>query len=574
MVELIDFSAALIDAQAIKDAGYAGVIGYFSASRPGANFGAKPLPRDYCDRLRALGLEIVTNYQYGKDDTADWKGGYDAGVYHAKIALANHFAAGGPGYRPLYSSVDSNPTLDEWNSQIAPFLRGWAAVVGLEWTGMYANARCIDWALEDGVATWFWQHNWSGDPAINGDHPAAHIHQVSIDSGQVDGIGVDVNVTLKDDYGQWSKAAASQPDSSAESKVVPPGYTELDRMGNSASSRHGARITNFLLHTQEGDGTAESLANYLNDPSHEASYHYTVRDGIVCDVVDTDLASWSVLDANPYTINLCFAGSRAGWGRDGWAQIDGDIRIAAWLGVQDAKKYGFSTDVITPPYQRGEGLSDHKYVTECLGIGTHIDVGYNFPWDRFTGYVQEYASGAASGPMPNAINDAYAANAWLGKRITDGENTTPDTAGRFAQFEHGYIYWHPSTGAHPIPDTLWAKYEELRWEAGPLGYPTTDRTVLNGPDGQPWGEVQGFQGGALYRREGRETYWMHGAIRDRWNRGGFENGPLGWPVSDEIAWDTGAYQDFENGRVYWTLNQTLAMVTADGIDKPLPAPHS
>ncbi|MEU6582401.1 DUF1906 domain-containing protein [Nocardia sp. NPDC046763] len=211
MVELIDFSAALIAPQAIRDAGYGGVIGYFSESRADADFGAKPLPRDYCDRLRALGLQIVTNYQYGKGDTSDWKGGYDAGVYHATIALDNHFAAGGPGYRPLYAPVDSNPTLAEWNSQIGPFLIGWASVVGLEWTGMYANARCIDWALEDGVATWFWQHNWSGDPAINGDHPAAHIHQVRIDTDRVDGIGVDVNTTLQDDYGQWSKATAPPP---------------------------------------------------------------------------------------------------------------------------------------------------------------------------------------------------------------------------------------------------------------------------------------------------------------------------------------------------------------------------
>jgi hypothetical protein len=356
--------------------------------------------------------------------------------------------------------------------------------------------------------------------------------------------------------------------------MTPPEYTELDRMGNSASSRHGARITNFLLHTQEGDGTAESLANYLNDPSHEVSYHYTVRDGIVCAVVDTDLASWAVLDANPYTINLCFAGSRAGWGLDDWARIDGDIRIAAWLGVRDAKKYGFSTEVIVPPYEQRDGLSDHKYVTECLGIGTHTDVGYNYLWTRFMGYVREYASGAPPGPSPKAIDNAYAANSWLGERITQGENRTPDWTGGFARFGHGYIYWHPSTDAHAIPDTLWAKYEELGWEAGPLGYPVTDRTVLNGPGGEPRGEVQSFQGGALYRREGKKTYWVHGAIRDRWNRSGYETGRLGWPISDEISWDAGAYQNFENGLIYWTPRQTLATVTADGIDEPLHDPQS
>ncbi|MFR9750756.1 glycoside hydrolase domain-containing protein [Nocardia sp. 004] len=568
MTELIDFSAALIDPQAIKDAGYAGVIGYFSDSRPGADFGAKPLTREYCDRLRAIGLEIVTNYQYGKGATSDWRGGYDAGVRHAQIALAYHFAAGGPGFRPLYASIDSNPSLYEWNSLIAPFLRGWAAVVGLEWTGMYGNARCIDWALEDGVASWFWQHNWSGDPAINGDHPAAHIHQIRIDRDRVGGVVVDINKVLAEDYGQWSKAVSPGPQLWAPAPK--PDYIELAQMGYSASSRQGARIVNFILHTQEGNGTAQSLANYLNNPRNGVSYHYTLRDRIVVDVVDTDLASWSVLDANPYTINLCFAGSRAAWSRADWLRIRDDIRIAAWLAVQDARKYGFDTYVIAPPYELREGITDHKYVTERLGIGTHTDVGPNFPWDVFAEDVRSFTVGGPVEPPPNAIDERAAVTPWLGDRITEGEIATPDGVGRFAQFEHGYIYWHPDTGAHAIPETLWEKFMAMRWETGPLGYPVTERTILIGPDGLPWGEVQGFQGGALYRRLSSPTaFWIHGVIRERWNRSGYENGPLGWPESDEIPWDTGAYQDFEHGRIYWTPSQTLGTVTVGGVDIPL-----
>jgi hypothetical protein len=341
-------------------------------------------------------------------------------------------------------------------------------------------------------------------------------------------------------------------------------------MGDSASSRHGARVENFLLHTQEGNGTAESLANYLNNPANGVSYHYTVRDRVVVDVVDTDLASWSVLDANAFTINLCFAGSRAAWSRNDWLSIRDDLRIAAWLAVQDARKYVFDTYVIAPPYQRRQGISDHKYVTECLGIGTHTDVGPNFPWDVFADDVRGFATGEPTGSEPNAINDCAAANPWLGPRVTEGEIATADGAGRFAQFEHGYVYWHPDTGAHAIPETLWGKFEQLGWEAGPLGYPITDRAVLSGPDGQAAGEVQGFQGGALYRRQSSgSVYRVHGAVRDRWNRAGYENGPLGWPASDEIPWDTGAYQNFEHGRIYWTPAQTLATVAVGGVDTPL-----
>ena len=176
--------------------------------------------------------------------------------------------------------------------------------------------------------------------------------------------------------------------------VAPPQYRELDYMtGGGASDRNGYRPINFILHTQEGDGTAESLARYC-DGSNNVSYHYTVRDGVVCDVVDTDYASWSVLNpANYFTVNLCFAGSFAAWSREQWLRREDDIAIAAWLAVQDAVKYGFSTEVIAPPYGAArQGFSDHAYITRVHRIGTHTDVGAGFPWDVFASYVKRFTS--------------------------------------------------------------------------------------------------------------------------------------------------------------------------------------
>ncbi|WP_280187043.1 MULTISPECIES: M23 family metallopeptidase [Nocardia] len=225
-------------------------------------------------------------------------------------------------------------------------------------------------------------------------------------------------------------ADAREPEShSVGGTVSKPDYIELDRMGNSASSRHGARIENFLLHTQEGNGTAESLANYLNNPANGVSYHYTVRDRVVVDVVDTDLASWSVLEANPFTINLCFAGSRAAWSRTEWLRIRDDIRIAAWLAVQDARKYGFDTHVIAPPYRRGQGISDHRYVTECLGIGTHTDVGPHFPWDVFAADVAEFTT-TQEDDMPSAKEIAdEVVKAILAARPQQPDGSTDATVG-------------------------------------------------------------------------------------------------------------------------------------------------
>jgi len=581
MPTAVDFAARFIDPAAIRAAGHSAVLVYVSPSRPGANFGAKPVTRDYADRLRAAGLEVVSIWQYGKPGNpqapSDWTTGVDGGRRMAQQAAQIHAAAGGPEGCPIFFAVDEDISLQQWNTGAVHFFRGVNEAIGRQRTGVYGSSLVCAWAIEDDVVgrsttpgkRWAWQTRaWSGNRL---DTPEAVLYQRVIDTPSdpgplIDGTSVDVDDILAADYGQWSLDREGQT-------VPPPRYTELDRMGNSRSSRWGARITNFLLHTQEGNGTAESLAAYLNNPANGVSYHYTLRDAIVCDVVDTDYASWSVLDANSHTINLCFAGSRAAWSREQWLAVDGDLRIAAWLAVQDARKYGFATDVIAPPYTRRDGISDHKYVTQALGIGTHTDVGPHFPWDVFARHVRDFADGTVPPPPPGAIDVKEAETPWLGARLTPQEQRTADGVGRFVRYENGYIYWHPSTGAHPIPTSLFGKYAELGWEAGQLGYPINDHTALRDPAGRVWGEVQGFQYGALYHRNGRPVHHLHGEIRERWNRSGFENGPLGWATSDEIPFDTGAYQEFEHGRVYWTPQQTLAMRRVGEIDEPLTDPR-
>ena len=169
-----------------------------------------------------------------------------------------------------------------------------------------------------------------------------------------------------------------------------PKYQEVERYGNGYGIRRQKPI-NFFWHTEEGNSNAEQLAFFCNGDNN-VSYHYTLRDGMLCDVVDTDNYSWSVLDANVFSINLCFAGSRAGWSREQWLQRERDIEIAAYVTFQDCRKYGIPFEVIPPPYGNARpGISDHKYVTQCLGIGTHVDLGNNFPWDRARYYVEKYS---------------------------------------------------------------------------------------------------------------------------------------------------------------------------------------
>lgn len=200
-----------------------------------------------------------------------------------------------------------------------------------------------------------------------------------------------------------------------------PDFTEHDQTGVSPnhSARGGARPVWFLLHTQEGAGSAQSLAEFLQNPGSGVSYHYTVDNaGTVVDVVDTDRASWSVLDANPRAINLCFAGSRAAWSRTEWLNNMGRaIDIAAYLAVQDCRKYGIPLRVITPDeLGRGEpGIADHWAVTAGLGMGSHTDVGDGFPWDVFSAAIAKY-SGESNGANMALLDETF--TNWAGHTVS------------------------------------------------------------------------------------------------------------------------------------------------------------
>lgn len=191
-----------------------------------------------------------------------------------------------------------------------------------------------------------------------------------------------------------------------------PDYHEYAMWSPNNQPRRGTTVDLFLLHTQEGNGNADSLARYLGSPANKVSYHYTVSQGsngavTVCDVVDTDAASWSVLSANNRSINLCFAGSRAAWTRDQWLSQAKAIDVAAYLAAADCRKYGITPRVITPPtYGPPPGISDHRYVTDYLRDGTHTDVGPNFPWDIFTAAVNRYSRPAEPDSTPSPPIDA------------------------------------------------------------------------------------------------------------------------------------------------------------------------
>lgn len=102
---------------------------------------------------------------------------------------------------PIYVSIDDNPTAEQYRQQVAPYLRAWESVIGHQRVGIYGNSTTIDWALQDGLGSWFWQHDWGTPQGYI--HPEAHLHQFEIDARSVAGVGVDLNDILKPQFGQW-----------------------------------------------------------------------------------------------------------------------------------------------------------------------------------------------------------------------------------------------------------------------------------------------------------------------------------------------------------------------------------
>ncbi len=99
-----------------------------------------------------------------------------------------------------------------------------------------------------------------------------------------------------------------------------------------------------------------------------------------------------------------------------------------------------------------------------------------------------------AGGTGGAIHDKYVAlgecRSFLGAPTT-GETGTPDGVGRYNVFQNGSIYWTPQTGAFEVHGAIRDKWAALKWEAGELGYPTSDEYAVAG------GRRNDFQHGAI-----------------------------------------------------------------------------
>lgn len=286
------------------------------------------------------------------------------------------------------------------------------------------------------------------------------------------------------------------------------------------------------------------------------------------------LASQLFLHRDGYFV-LCGVGIAWHAGSGSWPGIQANNANQVTIGIEAQNDGGGSPG--RPHHQPWSDAQYWAYVRGVAAILRHIGqpashaIGHKDwagpaqgKWDPggidMNIFRADVAAAMAGPPAPppapprNAIDDQADVARWLGKRITAGEQATADGVGRFAQFEQGYIYWHPDAGAWAIPMHLFETYAELGWEAGPLGYPVNHHDVI--PNG---GDVQAFQRGVLYRKYGEAGHFITGAIGNRYRLTGYEAGPLGWPTTNEQQHGGMVWQGFEGGRVAWSPDGTIVL---------------
>lgn len=222
---------------------------------------------------------------------------------------------------------------------------------------------------------------------------------------------------LSDRTQRWQHALgmgdAILPNPDGAPIIQRPNFREINVIGTRQISkqrqnRNGTTVDLLLGHTVEGDLDGEDLIAFM-ERMGERSYHYIIAlDGsTVWDLVDTDYAAWAVLSANNRSINYVIGRSYAAWTRQQWIDnARNAVRVMAYLMVQDSHKYNVEPRVLAPPYNSDPpGISDHHYVTQWLGDGSHTDLGPNFIWDILESDINYFLHGEDD-PLMGANIDA------------------------------------------------------------------------------------------------------------------------------------------------------------------------
>ena len=112
-------------------------------------------------------------------------------------------------------------------------------------------------------------------------------------------------------------------------------------------------------------------------------------------------------------------------------------------------------------------------------------------------------------------------------------------------FQNGAIVTRPDGDTHWLRGRIAAKYLELGTATSELGFPTSNERLING------GAYQEFDNGNIYWSAATGAHYIkYGDIFNHWGSRDYERGPFGFPTADHDNIDAGGeIVEFQNGTI-------------------------
>lgn len=232
MATIVDYSAGVPGAVAIKSAGHVGAIRYLSPPRASWMKG-KPIHRPEAEDFGKHKLDLAFVWQYGKDSSSsppDVMRGFEGGVADARAAQKQLNEIRCPDH-PVFFAVDFDISEQQWNQTAVNYFKGAGSILGVNRIGIYGHADVCSWAMGAGVIAQVsptrylaWQTPaWSGG-VISRDTCVLYQRVLDTPSNpgpRIGGVTVDVNDILFEEWGQRPRPSSStpQPTPPTESRV-------------------------------------------------------------------------------------------------------------------------------------------------------------------------------------------------------------------------------------------------------------------------------------------------------------------------------------------------------------------
>lgn len=333
------------------------------------------------------------------------------------------------------------------------------------------------------------------------------------------------------------------------------GYGNLNEIRNVGTA--GAAAT-YTLSPWAGSGSSRALK--FTDPSTGEVYYLQLKAPVGYDaptavngnlgvqVIKTDINASESLLIPPSTLPYSgYYSSNLSWQAGQTFTTDGGTQVK----INSASSSSASVTITAIGAIIGPQM-DAKAQQWSLGSATSAITAI-----RNGGYYRNYQGGAviwtpANGAMVSqgAIRSRWSTlgfeNGPLGYPTTD-EVTGLRNGGHYQNYEGGAIIWSPSTGAHSSMGAIRQRWQQLGFETGILGYPTSE-TVTGLRNG---GSYQNYEGGAILSSPTAGTHESYGAMRTVWQQLGFESGVLGYPTSNVVSGlvNGGSFQNYEGGAI-------------------------